>query len=78
MHHPCKFLNCPSSACRLFTDAYNVFCVEIITPMIAFSRWPMGAGAHSQGPHSLGHLPSNVDLSLKVRCSACTSVDCNC
>jgi PHS family inorganic phosphate transporter-like MFS transporter len=52
------------SGVGFFTDAYDLFCVGIITPMIAFARWPIYPDNHHPN-HKYGSLPRNLDLTVK-------------
>jgi PHS family inorganic phosphate transporter-like MFS transporter len=46
--------------CRFFTDAYDLYMVGVITPMIAFARFP----DHVKGGN-FGSLPDQYDLVVK-------------
>lgn len=55
---------CPAHRFRayrsFFTDAYDLYMVGVITPMIAFARFP----DHVKGGN-FGSLPDNYDLVIK-------------
>jgi PHS family inorganic phosphate transporter-like MFS transporter len=48
------------SVCRFFTDAYDLYMVGVITPMIAFARFP----DYVKGGN-FGSLPDQYDLMVK-------------
>lgn len=62
MPHP----HCPTVPLPLprpgsfFTDAYDLYMVGVITPMIAFARFP----EHVKGGN-FGNLPDDYDLTVK-------------
>jgi len=55
-----KVMGPPCCGYRFFTDAYDLYMVGVITPMIAFARFP----DHVKGGN-LGSLPDQYDLVVK-------------